>query len=222
MYAGRYVSRCLHGFCKGNINYFMSFLQRTLLVNEDASQEDIKRNYKKLALLVHPDRYTSDVVKADRAMKVLNAAYEILGDQDKREKHRQDQQQQESSRFSEDLNDFMASLKNLLQCDVCGGLHAVTQTDRDPLAGRYCGECRDYHRASPGEVWVENILWMKELYFCRKDDGSKGASKVSQKIQLFGSHILLLFYSFLAKWFAIRTECQLVQRLVRFFLSQPF
>lgn len=49
-------------------------------VNKDASEEDIKKAYKKLALKTHPDKNGGD----DTMFKKINLAYETLSDTDKR------------------------------------------------------------------------------------------------------------------------------------------
>ncbi|NDU91190.1 MAG: DnaJ domain-containing protein, partial [Ferrovum sp.] len=52
-------------------------------VNRDASEEDIKKSYRKLAMKYHPDR-NPDNAKAEAQFKEAKEAYEILSDADKR------------------------------------------------------------------------------------------------------------------------------------------
>ncbi len=52
-------------------------------VNRDASEEDIKKAYRKLAMKYHPDR-NPDNAKAEAQFKEAKEAYEILSDSDKR------------------------------------------------------------------------------------------------------------------------------------------
>lgn len=52
-------------------------------VKRDASAEDIKRAYRRLAKAHHPDRNREDPRAQDK-FSALNSAYEILGDQEKR------------------------------------------------------------------------------------------------------------------------------------------
>jgi molecular chaperone DnaJ len=52
-------------------------------VNRDASEEDIKKAYRKLAMKYHPDR-NPDNSKAEAQFKEAKEAYEILSDSDKR------------------------------------------------------------------------------------------------------------------------------------------
>ena len=52
-------------------------------VNRDASDEDIKKAYRKLAMKFHPDR-NPDNPKAEEQFKEAKEAYEILSDPQKR------------------------------------------------------------------------------------------------------------------------------------------
>ncbi len=52
-------------------------------VSLQASQEDIKKAYRKLALQFHPDRNRGDR-QAEQKIREVNAAYEILGDPEAR------------------------------------------------------------------------------------------------------------------------------------------
>ncbi|MEL0104414.1 MAG: DnaJ domain-containing protein, partial [Methylophilaceae bacterium] len=52
-------------------------------LGRDASPEDIKKAFKKLAMKYHPDR-NPDNPKAEEQFKEVKEAYEILSDQQKR------------------------------------------------------------------------------------------------------------------------------------------
>lgn len=52
-------------------------------VARGASQDDIKKSYRKLAKALHPDRHPGDTATADR-FKEVSAAYDLLGDAEKR------------------------------------------------------------------------------------------------------------------------------------------
>ena len=60
------------------LNYYA-----VLEVSLQASQEEIKKAYRKLALQYHPDRNQGNR-QADQKIREVNAAYEILGDPDAR------------------------------------------------------------------------------------------------------------------------------------------
>ncbi|MGI5876681.1 MAG: DnaJ C-terminal domain-containing protein [Dethiobacteria bacterium] len=57
-------------------------------VPRDASQQDIKKAYRKLAREHHPDLHADkDKEKAEKAIKKINEAYAVLGDPEKRAKY---------------------------------------------------------------------------------------------------------------------------------------
>ena len=55
-------------------------------VSKDASADDIKRAYRKLAKMYHPDMHPGDT-EAEEKFKEANEAYEVLSDDEKREKY---------------------------------------------------------------------------------------------------------------------------------------
>ena len=58
----------------------------TLDVTPQASNEEIKRAYRKLALKYHPDR-NQNSTRAEEAIREINAAYEVLGDPETRQSY---------------------------------------------------------------------------------------------------------------------------------------
>src|SRR6476661_8718397 len=58
---------------------------KTLGVDKKASQEDIKKAYRKLARQYHPD--TNKDAGAEERFKQISEAYDVLGDADKRKKY---------------------------------------------------------------------------------------------------------------------------------------
>ena len=55
-----------------------------LNVNRDASAEDIKKTFRRLAMQYHPDRNPEGVREAGEKFKEINEAYEVLGDEQRR------------------------------------------------------------------------------------------------------------------------------------------
>src|SRR5262245_66105704 len=56
---------------------------QTLGVKKDASQEEIQKAYRRLAKKLHPDLNTGNK-QAEEQFKAVSAAYDIVGDADKR------------------------------------------------------------------------------------------------------------------------------------------
>ena len=52
---------------------------RVLGVSRDASDDDIKKAYRKLVFQHHPDR-NPDSTEAEEKIREINAAYEVVGD----------------------------------------------------------------------------------------------------------------------------------------------
>uniref|UniRef100_A0A670XYB6 J domain-containing protein n=1 Tax=Pseudonaja textilis TaxID=8673 RepID=A0A670XYB6_PSETE len=61
------------------VNYY-----EVLGLNQNASQEDIKRAYRKLALKWHPDKNPYNKEDAEKKFKAVAEAYEVLSDPQKR------------------------------------------------------------------------------------------------------------------------------------------
>ncbi|MCP5116106.1 MAG: DnaJ domain-containing protein, partial [bacterium] len=61
---------------------------KVLGVNRDASQDDIRKAFRKLARKYHPD-VTKDKEGGEEKFKQINEAYEVLGDPEKRSKYDQ-------------------------------------------------------------------------------------------------------------------------------------
>jgi curved DNA-binding protein CbpA len=60
---------------------------QTLGVSETATQEEIKKAYRKLALKWHPDRNLNNKEEAEKKFKEIGEAYEILGIEDLRKRY---------------------------------------------------------------------------------------------------------------------------------------
>jgi len=56
-------------------------------IEKNATQEEIKKSYKKLALKWHPDKNLNNQKEAEAKMKEINQAYETLSDPQKRKEY---------------------------------------------------------------------------------------------------------------------------------------
>lgn len=62
---------------------------KTLGLSENASEEEIKKAYRKLAFQYHPDRNPGNTKQAEQKFKEINEAYEVLSDPHKRQQYDQ-------------------------------------------------------------------------------------------------------------------------------------
>ena len=86
---------------------------KTLDVSPEASQEDIKKAFRALALKFHPDRNPNNP-EAEKKFKEINAAYEVLGDPQKRAQYDNQSQNPQPTPFMrpEDIfNDLFGAMR---------------------------------------------------------------------------------------------------------------
>lgn len=90
---------------------------KILGLEKNASLDDIKKAYRKLALKYHPDRNPADKKKAEEQFKKISEAYAVLSDDEKRRQYDQFGSDQFNQRFSRedifrgaDLNDILRDL----------------------------------------------------------------------------------------------------------------
>ena len=60
---------------------------QVLNVSQDASNLDIKKAFRRLALQYHPDHNPHNILEAEEKFKEINEAYEVLGDEQKRRQY---------------------------------------------------------------------------------------------------------------------------------------
>ncbi|CAM6094917.1 unnamed protein product [Calypogeia fissa] len=138
----------------------------------------LKREYRKLAMLVHPDKNRGNE-KAEEAFKRLQNAYEVLLDTIKRKVYDEDLRREEAlenfkqhrqwfhqagrcqspncgcQQSDEEADDDIPADSRRIACKKCNDTHLWISTERSKLRARWCQECQDYHQAKDGDGWVE-------------------------------------------------------------------
>ncbi|XP_022721731.1 uncharacterized protein LOC111279099 isoform X2 [Durio zibethinus] len=137
----------------------------------------LKREYRKKAMLVHPDKNMGNEKAAD-AFKKLQNAYEVLPDSLKRKAYDDELRREELLNYFRRFEN--ASQKNgrhgffssvfarseadgkepfgesrQIACKKCGNFHVWVHTKKSKSQARWCQECKDFHQAKDGDGWVE-------------------------------------------------------------------
>lgn len=144
---------------------------------EDVDVSVLKREYRKIAMLVHPDKNMGNE-KAAEAFKKLQNAYEILLDSLKRKNYDDDLRREEllnylrkfqtSSRKNDGNGIFCSESTHIeaedrgsygesrrIFCKKCGTFHIWTLIERSKSQARWCQDCKDFHQAKDGDGWLE-------------------------------------------------------------------
>ncbi|KAG9491527.1 hypothetical protein GDO78_000174 [Eleutherodactylus coqui] len=142
---------------------------QVLGVEMDASDVELKKAYRQLAVLVHPDK--NNHPRAEEAFKVLRAAWDTVSNPDKRKEY--ELKRMSETELAKSMNEFLTKLQddlkeamNSMMCSKCQGKHRRFEMDRDPTNARYCAECGKMHPAEEGDFWAESsMLGLKITYF---------------------------------------------------------
>ncbi|XP_063808651.1 dnaJ homolog subfamily C member 14 [Pseudophryne corroboree] len=142
---------------------------QVLGVEMDASETELKKAYRQLAVLVHPDKNSHP--RAEDAFKVLRAAWDTVSNPDKRKEY--ELKRMSETELAKSMNEFLTKLQddlkdamNSMMCSKCQGKHRRFEIDRDPASARYCAECGKMHSAEEGDFWAESsMLGLKITYF---------------------------------------------------------
>ncbi|XP_073816246.1 uncharacterized protein [Musca autumnalis] len=144
--------------CKGKDAYSI------LGVPRNSSQEQIRKHYKKIAVLVHPDKNKQP--GAEEAFKVLQRAFELIAEPENRLSY--DQSLAEALHAEKawtELHDLLSQLQtkiteaaNTIRCSTCGLRHPRKMTDRPHYAARECASCKIRHSAREGDIWAETSM----------------------------------------------------------------
>ncbi|PAN44186.1 hypothetical protein PAHAL_9G023000 [Panicum hallii] len=144
---------------------------------ENIDVSSLKREYKKKAMLVHPDKNMGNDKAAD-AFKKLQNAYEVLLDSLKRKTYDDELRREELLNYfrrfqnvsqkngrngtfqhgfspSEGVDEGPHGLSRRIACKKCGDFHLWIYTGRAKSQARWCQDCKDFHQAKDGDGWVE-------------------------------------------------------------------
>ncbi|KAK6178775.1 hypothetical protein SNE40_011285 [Patella caerulea] len=144
--------------CKGKDPYSI------LGLRADASDEDVKKYYRKQAVLVHPDK--NQELGAEESFKILGHAFEMIGEPTKRlqfdAKTKEETDAESAMREFADLltklQEKIQEAANLMRCDNCGGKHKRIPINRPWYSARFCDKCNINHSAKEGDVWAETSM----------------------------------------------------------------
>lgn len=142
-------------------------------VEATASDAELRRAYRRLAVLVHPDK--NEHPRAEAAFKVLRAAWDIVSSPERRREFELKRMAQHEltrsvGEFLRRLQEELREAMNTMMCSKCQGKHRRFEMNRDPLSARYCAECGRLHAAEEGDLWAESsLLGLKITYFAMMD-----------------------------------------------------
>ncbi|KAK6103313.1 Cleavage inducing molecular chaperone family protein [Brugia pahangi] len=151
--------------CRGRDAYMV------LGLRADCKDDDIKRYYKKQAVLVHPDK--NRLSGADEAFKILSRAFDAIGTPDVRNKYNianlhKNPLHKEMEELWERLREKMNEARNAMYCD-CGNKHTRIPVESIRASeARYCKKCKLRHPAKHNDIWAETrfggFIWI--YYAC--------------------------------------------------------
>ncbi|XP_058459667.1 uncharacterized protein LOC131435613 [Malaya genurostris] len=145
--------------CKGKDAYSI------LGVSPECSQEQIRKHYKKIAVLVHPDKNKQP--GAEEAFKVLQRSFELIGEPENRNAYDQSLAEAlNAEKAWSEINDLLTQLHtkiseaaNTIRCSSCCLRHPRKPTGRAHYAARECNSCKIRHSAREGDIWAETSLF---------------------------------------------------------------
>ncbi|KAH0629278.1 hypothetical protein JD844_011217 [Phrynosoma platyrhinos] len=120
-----------------------------------ASDAELKKAYRHLAVLVHPDKNKHP--QAEEAFKVLRAAWDIVSNPERRKEY--EIKRMAETELTKSVNEFLSKLHddlkeamNTMMCNKCQGKH------------------NKLHAAEEGDFWAESsMLGLKITYFAMMD-----------------------------------------------------
>uniref|UniRef100_A0A8R1I071 J domain-containing protein n=1 Tax=Caenorhabditis japonica TaxID=281687 RepID=A0A8R1I071_CAEJA len=123
----------------------------------DCSDDEIKRNYKRIAALVSPDKCCME--SAEDVFFLVNIAFEAIGNSTARYNYTADRAATSETHLKvlrswEEMVTHYEEVRNTLFCD-CTKRHYRVRTTIQPAQARYCKKCAIKHPAKQNDIWVE-------------------------------------------------------------------
>jgi len=140
-------------------------------LRSDVTDEEIKRYYRRQAVLVHPDK--NQQPGAEEAFKILGQAFEVIGNSEKRTVYDRKIQEEKLSedviqKFSDLLGKFHEKMEEAslwMQCNNCGEKHRRYPTEKPVYSARKCNRCQCHHAAKEGDIWAETTFMGFKWHF---------------------------------------------------------
>ncbi|PSO48462.1 MAG: molecular chaperone DnaJ [Cyanobacteria bacterium SW_9_44_58] len=130
-----------------------------LRVSENATQEEIKKSFRRLARDCHPDLHPNDARAAER-FRILREAYEVLSNTEQRKKYDRRRQKRSSRNQKQNTSQvyYVRGAEKLLIKDYRGAINALTEAIR--LNGRfieaYLKRCEAYLAVGKDRALLED------------------------------------------------------------------
>ncbi|CAI2343971.1 unnamed protein product [Caenorhabditis sp. 36 PRJEB53466] len=142
-------------------------------LKSDCSDDDIKRNYKRLSALVSPDKCGIEAVEDVYAL--VNAAFEAIGYQEPRAVYTVENMKENGLHAAlidkwNLMSNNIEKARNTIYCD-CSKPHMRIATEISPAQARYCKRCSATHPAKQNDIWiVKKNLGLTTAYFTCTDN----------------------------------------------------
>ena len=174
-----------------------------------ASEEDVKKAFRKLAKQYHPDTYDGDKKEAEEKFKEISEAYEVLIDKEKRAKYDQFGHKAAEDTFGSQgfgWNDFthQGDVEDIFGSDIFDSIFGGRGSSGTPFGGAYGGRAPSRQARKGADVSVNLEITLEDAFFgaeklievpmsrkCKTCDGtgtgSGSASKACPKCKGSGS-----------------------------------
>lgn len=148
---------------------------KTLKVSRNASEEDLKKSYKRLAMKWHPDKNSENKKEAEAKFKQISEAYDVLSDPQKRQIY--DLYGDEALKSGQ----FDPSSPSGVYGDGRG--FKFNSRDAEDIFAEFFGGSAGYTRSTGGTVRIRKAAPVENKLPCSLEElykGSKRKMKISR------------------------------------------